>query len=107
MLKRHRRIEKSKTPIEDIIKKTPVEEYKKYLWVEGVALALPLVVSFAFYVNLIFRTTREVTGAYLSPKEDVQALVFFVFAFIIIYSIFLIFEYGNLKKKLSKVHLKK
>jgi|TARA_B100001971_G_C18179190_1_gene531741 CBS-domain-containing membrane protein len=103
MLKRHRKIEKSKTPIEDIISKTPVDEAKlrRNVWIEGIVLAMPLAVSFAFYVNVILKPTKPATGAMLSPGGNVQSLVFFIFVFIIIYSIFLIFEYGNLKKKLD------
>ena len=104
MIRRHKRIEKSKTPIEEIIAKTPVDNNvaRRNIWIEGVVLALPLLVSFAFYLNLVLTSVGKAEkGRLLSPPET-ESLVIFIFAFILIYSAFLIFEYNNLKKKLDK-----
>ncbi len=112
MVRRHKRIEKSKIPIEEIIAKTPIDEdlLRRRVWMEGVVLALPLFLSLAFYVNIISKTTRPVASAQLSQSGGVQPLAFFVFAFMIIYSIFLVLQYKTLNKKLKeqgKGYLKK
>ncbi|MBV06241.1 MAG: hypothetical protein QF824_03735 [Candidatus Woesearchaeota archaeon] len=104
MAKIRKKRESKHIPIEDILNKTKVDNahMKRNVWIEGLVLALPLFVSFAFYANLVFRSTQPAKGALLSPGEDIQSLVLFVFIFIIIYGVFLIFQYTNLSKKVLK-----
>lgn len=111
MVRRHKRIEKSKTPIEEIITSTPIDENaaRRNIWIEGIALAMPLVVSFSFFFVTVFNSMNP-DNLFLSPPEKIESLVIFVFAFIIIYGVFLIFEYKHLKGKLDslkKPHAKK
>ena len=93
--------------IDEIIKSTPVDmnHLKRQVWIEGVVLSLPLVVSFGFYLNTILRSTSSSAGEMLSPPAS-ETLVLFVLMFIIVYSLFLAYEYRRLYKKI-KPHSKK
>ena len=74
---------------------------KEVLITEGVLLALPLLITFALYINLVLKTATSVYDVTerLSPM-NAEPLMLFMLFFIIIYSIFLIFMYRKLKNEL-------
>lgn len=97
-----------------------VKLYKKYVaymndWnrrerfkilLDGVALSLPLLAAFSWYVSLISRSMSPVSsGVYLSPQK-IEPIILFVLVFVVIYSIFLMFEYDLLRKRVAKVKKK-
>lgn len=90
--------------IEEILHKSDQSgpDFRKHNMVfEGMALALPLAVSFIYYIFTISRAQSPVNGEMLSPGGT-EALVMFLLGFIIIYAIFLVYKYRELYQKYSK-----
>ncbi len=86
------------------------DRHKRERWrifIDGVALSLPLLAAFSWYVSLIFRSmSPSESGVYLSPGKT-EPIVIFILVFIVAYGIFLMFEYNLLKKRLVKVKKRK
>ena len=77
--------------------------HKKKMVFEGIMMSLPLAASFVWYSFLIFSSTPVAgAGARFAPSK-IESLVVFILLFIIVYSIFLIFEFKHMKKKWDKV----
>ncbi len=74
---------------------------KELLITEGVILALPLLITFGLYINLILKTATPVYDVTerLAPA-NVEPLLLFMLFFIIAYSIFLMFMYKRIKHQL-------
>lgn len=80
------------------------ERFKIFL--DGVALSLPLLAAFSWYVSLIFRSISPIGDIQLSPLKT-EPIIVFVLVFIVAYCIFLMFEYNLLRKRLVKVQKSK
>jgi hypothetical protein len=77
--------------------------HRKKLVVEGLVMALPLAATFAWYSFLIFSSTSiSGAGARFAPGK-IETLVLFILLFIIVYSVFLIFEFKHMKKRWDKI----
>ena len=78
------------------------DKRKEILIAEGVLLALPLLLTFALYVNLILKTATPVYDVTerLAPS-NVEPLLIFMLLFIIAYSVFLVFMYRKIKHELK------
>ena len=61
-------------------------------------LALPLLFGFGWYTHLVFSSTVPIAGEQLAPSK-VQPLLLFIFGFIMVYGMFLFYEYRQLYKK--------
>jgi len=98
--------EKGHKSIEDIITTTPTDRVKRDVIIEGVVFSLPLAVSFLWYVNVILSTTSTSENLRLSPITA-EPLVIFLFAFIIIYGLFLVYMFNVMHNKLKEHKRKK
>ncbi|MBS3125933.1 hypothetical protein J4453_00630 [Candidatus Woesearchaeota archaeon] len=78
--------------------KTLHGDLRRKLMVDGVMLALPLLFGFGWYVNLVLSSTAPAAGEQLAPSR-VQPLILFIFGFIMVYGMFLFYEYRLLYKK--------
>ncbi len=100
--------EKWHKSIEDIITTTPTDRVKRDVIIEGAVFSLPFVVSFLWYVNVILSTTLTSTSKDLSLSPiTAEPLVIFLFAFIIIYGLFLVYMFNVLHNKLKEHKRKK
>lgn len=97
--------EKRHKSIEDIVRVAPTDKIRRDLIIEGVVFSLPLLISFVWYVNVILSVTSDSENLRLSPV-GAEPLVVLLFAFIIIYGIFLIFEFKMLWNKLKEAKKK-
>lgn len=78
-----------------------VKKRKEILITEGALLALPLLVTFGMYINLILKSSSEtIAGESFSPINT-EPLVIFMLGFIVIYSVFLGVMYLKLKKQIE------
>lgn len=79
--------------------------HKKERWkifFDGIALSLPLLFAFSWYVSLIFASISPVSDVQLSPGKT-EPIIVFVLVFIVSYSLFLMVEYNILSKRLKKL----
>ena len=86
----------------------PSHWHKKERWkifFDGLALSLPLLAAFSWYLSLIFASISPVGDVYLSPAKT-EPVIVFVLVFIVSYSLFLMVEYNILSKRLKKLEEK-
>lgn len=73
------------------------------IFADGVALSLPMLAAFSWYIHLIFASTASPdSGISLSPGKT-EPVIIFILVFVIAYGIFLMFEYHLLSKRLAKI----
>ena len=72
------------------------------IFADGIALSLPLLAAFSWYASLIFRSISSAEDVHLSPLKT-EPIIVFILVFIVAYSVFLMFEYNLLRKRLEKV----
>jgi len=82
--------------------KSKTHTRKEILVTEGVLLSLPLLLTFALYVNLILKSTTNpyAVSENLSPSNLEPMLMFMLF-FIVSYSIFLVVMYRKIKDEIN------
>ena len=75
---------------------------KAVLITEGVVLALPLLITFVLYLNLVLNSSVSISDPIerFSPQQTEPLLIFMVL-FIITYGIFLGFMYRKIKKEID------
>ncbi len=77
------------------------------IFADGVALSLPMLAAFSWYIHLIFATTAATdSGVSLSPGRT-EPVIIFILVFVVAYGIFLMVEYNLLSKRLAKIEGKK
>jgi len=94
---------KSKKHVIHMNSKQRKERFKIFL--DGVALSLPLLAAFSWYVSLIFQSISSTGEFTLSPGKS-EPMIVFILVFIVAYCIFLMFEYNSLGKRLKKIEKK-
>ena len=78
-----------------------MEPKQKRIIIDGIVLAIPFVGIFSWFAYLVISAKPEgYTGA-LSPGK-LDSLVTFLFAFIMLYGIFLVYKFRQLKKEAKK-----
>lgn len=82
------------------------EREKWKIFVDGVALSMPLLAAFSWYVSLIFQSMSSATKVKLSPGKT-EPIIVIILVFIVAYGIFLMFEYNILRKRLKKIQKNK
>ena len=98
--------EKRHKSIEDIVMASPTDKIRRDVITEGIVFSLPLAVSFLWYVNVILSVTSSPSNLNLSPG-GAEPLVVLLFAFIIIYGMFLMYEFRMLRNRLKEHKRKK
>ena len=76
------------------------------IFADGVALSLPLLAAFSWYIHLIFRSMAGAGSLQLSPGKA-EPIITIILVFIVCYSVFLMVEYNLLFKKLDKIRKRK
>lgn len=76
------------------------------IFADGVALSLPLLAAFSWYINLIFASTVSPAGGIRLSPGKTEPIIVFILVFIVAYGIFLMVEYNLLRKRLAKIKKK-
>ena len=75
---------------------------RRKLTLEGIIMSLPLAVGFAWYAFVIVSSTDANSAISATAKlapGNIENMVLFLLLFIIVYSIFLVFEFRHLARK--------
>ena len=75
-----------------------LSDIKRKVMIDGLMLALPLLFGFGWHVNPIFSGTFPIGGEQLAPSK-IEPLLLFILGFILVYGLFLFYEYRLLYKK--------
>ena len=84
-------------------KRMAMHPHKKKLVFEGMMVSLPLAATFIWYSFVIFSSTPIAGPEARFAPSKIETLVLFLLLFIVAYSIFLIFEFRNLKRRWDKI----
>src|SRR3989339_1608443 len=90
--------------MDEIIGSTRIDprRIEQQVWTEGLVLGLPLLAAFGYYANIILRSAGTISGEQFAPGRA-EPLVIAIFLFIVVYSIFLIFKFRQMKLMLETV----